>query len=133
MKKVTKAYLTNIRGYLSALNIVGLPTQKSLALVKLHRKVDDVQTEIAEMQKSLIEKYEIPVLESGKIDTAHENFKAYGDAYLVMVSEEIDLTPYCILTEEEAMIAVQKIDAPLVVIAEIAKILTQEVAESDID
>ena len=131
MKKVTKADLTNIRGYLAALNIVGLPTQKSLALLKLHRKAEEVQHENAEMQKSLIDKFEIPILDGGKIDTTHENFTAYVDAYSTMVSEEIDLTPYCLLTEEEAMVAVQKIDAPLAVIDAIAQILTAEVAESD--
>lgn len=125
MKKVTKADLTNIRGYLAALNIVGLPTQKSLALIKLHRKVEEVQNDIAEIQKSLIEKYEIPILEGGKLDTSHGNFAAYVDAYSAMVSEEIGLTPYCTLTEDEAMIAVQKIDAPLAVIDAIATILTQ--------
>ena len=131
MKKIKKNELISLRAFFNALNIVGLPTQKSLALLKLHRKVEEVQNENAEMQKSLIEKFEIPILDGGKIDTTHENFKAYVDAYSVMVSEEIDLTPYCILTEEEAMVAVQKIDAPLAVIDAIAKILTAEVAESD--
>lgn len=134
MKKLTKAEILQLRGYIAALNVVGLTPEKSLLLLRLHRKVKEVVEEINHAQRDMIDKYGISIIEgSNMLDTQSENFGEYDAAYQALITEQVELTEFCIFTESEAMVALSKVDAPLVVIDEIAKILTQEVAESDID
>lgn len=134
MKKLTKAEILQLRGYIAALNVVGLTPEKSLSLIRLHRKVKEVVEEINHAQRDMIDKYGISIIEgSNMLDTQSENFGEYNAAYQALITEQVELTEFCIFTESEALVALSKVDAPLVVIDEIAKILTQEVAESDID
>lgn len=134
MKKITKAELQSAQGYIAALRIVGLAPAKAKALTKFYNKVREVIAELGEEQKALVEKYEIALKEDGRtLDTNSPNFNEYFNTYREFIAETIDITEYCVLTEDEAILAVSKIDAPVVEIDAIVKILTQEVEESDID
>lgn len=132
MKKITKVELQSVRQYIAALNIVGLAPAKAKALMKLHSKVSKVIAELGEEQKALIEKYEIAITEDGRsLDTTSPNFNEYINTYRELIAEPIDITEYCVLTEDEAILAVSKIDAPIAVVAEIAALLTEEDKESE--
>lgn len=132
MKKITKVELQSVQQYIAALNIVGLAPAKAKALMKLHSKVIKVIAELGEEQKSLIEKYEIAITEDGRsLDTTSPNFNEYINTYRELIAETIDITEYCVLTEDEAILAVSKIDAPIAVVAEIAALLTEEDKESE--
>lgn len=132
MKKITKVELQSVRQYIAALNIVGLAPVKAKALMKLHNKVSKVIAELGEEQKALIEKYEIAITEDGRsLDTTSPNFNEYLNTYRELIAETIDITEYCVLTEDEAILAVSKIDAPMAVVAEIATLLTEEDKESE--
>lgn len=133
MKKIKKNELISLRAFFNALNIVGLAPMRAKVVMAIYRKVKDLVAEIDQMQQDLLTKYEIKVLEGNKLDQSSENYQEYARTFNAILDEVVDFTDYCTLTEDEALVAVQKIDAPLVVIDEIAKILTQEVAESDID
>ena len=131
MKKITKVELQSVQQYIAALNIVGLAPAKAKALMKFHNKVSKVITELGEEQKALIEKYEIAITEDGRsLDTTSPNFNEYLNTYRELIAETIDITEYCVLTEDEAILAVSKIDAPMAVVAEIAALLTEEDKES---
>lgn len=131
MKKITKVELQSVQQYIAALNIVGLVPVKAKALMKLHNKVSKVIAELGEEQKSLIEKYEITLKEDGRsLDATSPNFNEYFNTYRELIAETIDITEYCVLTEDEAILAVSKIDAPIAVVAEIAALLTEEDKES---
>jgi predicted urease superfamily metal-dependent hydrolase len=132
MKKITKVELQSVQQYIAALNIVGLAPAKAKALMKLHSKVSKVIAELVEEQKALIEKYEIAITEDGRsLDTTSPNFNEYLNTYRELIAETIDITEYCVLTEDEAILAVSKIDAPIAVVAEIAALLTEEDKESE--
>lgn len=132
MKKITKVGLQSVQQYIAALNIVGLAPAKAKALMKLHNKVSKVIAELGEEQKALIEKYEIAITEDGRsLDTTSPNFNEYLNTYRELIAETIDITEYCVLTEDEAILAVSKIDAPMAVVAEIATLLTEEDKESE--
>lgn len=131
MKKITKVELQSVQQYIAALNIVGLAPAKAKALMKLHNKVSKVIAELGEEQKALIEKYEIAITEDGRsLDTTSPNFNEYLNTYRELIAETIDITEYCVLTEDEAILAVSKIDAPIAVVSEIAALLTEEDKES---
>lgn len=132
MKKITKVELQSAQRYIAALNIVGLAPAKAKALMKLHNKVSKVIAELGEEQKALVEKYEIALKEDGRtLDTNSPNFNEYFNTYREFIAETIDITEYCVLTEDEAILAVSKIDAPIAVVAEIAALLTEEDKESE--
>lgn len=132
MKKITKVELQSVQQYIAALNIVGLAPAKAKALMKFHNKVSKVIAELGEEQKSLIEKYEIALKEDGRtLDTTSPNFNEYLNTYRELIAETIDITEYCVLTEDEAILAVSKIDAPMAVLAEIATLLTEETKENE--
>ena len=132
MKKITKVGLQSVQQYIAALNIVGLAPAKAKALMKLHSKVSKVIAELGEEQNALIEKYEIAITEDGRsLDTTSPNFNEYLNTYRELIAETIDITEYCVLTEDEAILAVSKIDAPIAVVAEIAALLTEEDKESE--
>lgn len=132
MKKITKVELQSVQQYIAALNIVGLAPAKAKALMKFHSKVSKVIAELGEEQKALIEKYEIAFKEDGRtLDTTSPNFNEYINTYRELIAEPIDITEYCVLTEDEAILAVSKIDAPIAVVAEIAALLTEEDKESE--
>lgn len=132
MKKITKVGLQSVQQYIAALNIVGLAPAKAKALMKLYNKVSKVLAELGEEQKALIEKYEIAITEDGRsLDTTSPNFNEYLNTYRELIAETIDITEYCVLTEDEAILAVSKIDAPIAVVAEIAALLTEEGKESE--
>ena len=125
MKKIQKNILVQLRGQLATLNVVGLPTEKVKALLRLNRKATAVAEEINAQQKELIEKYEIKVAENGHLDTQSEHFGEYVEVYQSLLTEEIDLAEFCILTEDEAIIATSKIDAPLAVVDALCELLTK--------
>jgi hypothetical protein len=132
MKKITKVELQSVQQYIAALNIVGLAPAKAKALMKLHSKVSKVIVELGEEQQSLIEKYEIALKEDGRtLDPTSPNFNEYINTYRELIAETIDITEYCVLTEDEAILAVSKIDAPIAVVAEIAALLTEEDKERE--
>ncbi|MBO7315006.1 MAG: hypothetical protein J6U49_04995 [Alistipes sp.] len=125
MKTIQKTILVQLRGQLASLNVVGLPTEKVKALLRLNRKAAAVAEEINAQQKELIEKYDIKVAENGHLDTQSEHFGEYVEVYQSLLTEEIDLAEFCILTEDEAIIATSKIDAPLAVVDALCELLTK--------
>lgn len=125
MKTIQKTILVQLRGQLASLNVVGLPTEKVKALLRLNRKAAAVAEEINAHQKELIEKYEIKVAENGHLEMQSEHFGEYVEVYQSLLTEEIDLAEYCILTEDEAIIATSKIDAPLAVVDALCELLTK--------
>lgn len=125
MKKIQKTILVQLRGQLASLNVVGLPTEKVKALLRLNRKAAAVSEEINAQQKELIEKYDIKVAENGHLDTQSEHFGEYVEVYQSLLTEEIDLAEFCILTEDEAIIATSKLDAPLAVVDALCELLTK--------
>lgn len=132
MKKITKAELQSAQGYIAALRIVGLAPAKAKTLTKFYNKVREVIAELGEEQKALVEKYEIALKEDGRtLDTNSPNFNEYFNTYREFIAETIDITEYCVLTEDEAILAVSKIDAPIAVVEEIAALLTEEEKESE--
>lgn len=125
MKKIQKIILVQLRCQFASLNVVGLPTEKVKALLRLNRKAAAVAEEINAQQKELIEKYDIKVAENGHLDTQSEHFGEYVEVYQSLLTEEIDLTQFCILTEDEAIIATSKIDAPLADVDALVELLTK--------
>lgn len=125
MKKIQKTILVQLRGQLASLNVVGLPTEKVKALLRLNRKAAAVAEEINAQQKELIEKYEIKVAENGHLDMHSEHFHEYVEVYQSLLTEEIDIAEFCILTEDEAIIATSKIDAPLAVVDALCELLAK--------
>lgn len=125
MKKIQKNILVQLRGQLASLNVVGLPTEKVKALLRLNRKATAVAEEINAQQKELIEKYDIKVAEKGRLDTQSEHFGEYVEVYQSLLTEEIDLAEFCILTEDEAIVATSKLDAPLAVVDALCELLTK--------
>lgn len=125
MKTIQKTILVQLRGQLASLNVVGLPTEKVKALLRLNRKATAVAEEINAQQKELIEKYDIKVAENGHLDTQSEHFGKYVEVYQSLLTEEIDLAEFCILTEDEAIIATSKLDAPLAVVDALVELLTK--------
>lgn len=131
MKKIQKNILVQLSGLLGSLVVAGLPTDKAIAMFKLHRKVKKAAKEIDEMQKELIEKYEIKVAENGHLDTESEHFGEYVEVYQSLLTEEIDLAEFCILTEDEADIATTRINAPITVIETLCELLTKAELKAD--
>lgn len=125
MKKIQKTILVQLRGQIASLNVVGLPTEKVKALLRLNRKAAAVAEEINAQQKELIEKYDIKVAENGHLDTQSEHFGEYVEVYQSLLTEEIDLAEFCILSEDEAIVATSKLDAPLAVIDALCELLTK--------
>lgn len=125
MKKIQKNILVQLRGQLASLNVVGVPTEKVKALLRLNRKATAVAEEINAQQKELIEKYDIKVAENGHLDTESEHFGEYVEVYQSLLTEVIDLAEFCILTEDEAIIATSKLDAPLAVVDALVELLTK--------
>lgn len=132
MKKLTKAEILQLRGYIAALNVVGLTPEKSLLLLRLHRKVKEVVEEINHAQRDMIDKYGISIIEgSNMLDTQSENFGEYDAAYQALITEQVELTEFCIFTESEAMVAVKKVDAPITIVDDIVRLLTAEKADTE--
>lgn len=131
MKKIKKNELISLRAFFNALNIVGLAPAKAKAIMAIYRKVKDLVAEIDQMQQDLLTKYEIKVLEGNKLDQSSENFQEYADTFNAILDEVVDFTDYCTLTEDEAILAVSKIDAPIAVVAAIAALLTEGEKESE--
>lgn len=132
MKKLTKAEILQLRGYIAALNVVGLTPEKSLSLIRLHRKVQEVVEEINHAQRDMIDKYGISIIEgSNMLDTQSENFGEYNAAYQALITEQVELTEFCTFTESEAMVAVQKMDAPLAIVDDVVRLLTAEKADTE--
>lgn len=125
MKTIQKTILVQLRGQLASLNVVGLPTEKVKALLRLNRKAAAVAEEINAQQKELIEKYDIKVAENGHLDTQSEHFGEYVEVYQSLLTEEIDLAEFCILSEDEAIVATSKLDAPLAVVDALVELLTK--------
>ena len=132
MKKLTKAEILQLRGYIAALNVVGLTPEKSLSLLRLHRKVKEVVEEINHAQRDMIDKYGISIIEgSNMLDTQSENFVEYDAAYQALITEQVELTEFCIFTESEAMLAVKNMDAPITIVDDVVRLLTAEKADTE--
>ena len=132
MKKLTKAEVLQLRGYIAALNVVGLTPEKSLSLLRLHRKVQEVVEEINHAQRDMIDKYGISIIEgSNMLDTQSENFGEYDAAYQALITEQVELTEFCIFTESEAMLAVKNMDAPITIVDDVVRLLTAEKADTE--
>lgn len=126
MKKVQKSELMLLRSYLAGLNVVGLTPEKAKAVLRLHRRVKQVAEELSAEQKELIEQYAIKMKEDGaQIDIeGSEHFAEYASAYASIVSEKVDLSEFCIMTEDEALKATAKLDAPISVVDVVVELLT---------
>ena len=129
MKKIRKNELISLRAFFNALNIVGLVPAKAKAVVAIFRKVKELVEEIDQIQQDLLTKYEIKVLEGNKLDQSSENYQEYAGTFNAILDEVVDFTDYCTLTEDEALIALSKVDAPVVVIDRLAEFLTVEPVE----
>lgn len=129
MKKIKKNELISLRAFFNALNIVGLAPMRAKVVMAIYRKVKDLVAEIDQMQQDLITKYEINVLDGNNLDQSSENFQEYADTFNAILDEVVDFTNYCTLTEDEAMVALSKVDAPVVVIDTLAEFLTVEPVE----
>lgn len=130
MKQLTKSELSQMFSRIAALNVVGLPTQKSLSLIKLHRRVKEVVVEANAFQQEMMAKYDVKLINGFQFDTKCANYAEFNAINTAALSETVDLTDYCILTESEAMIAVSKIDAPLIEIDNLVQLLTAEPSTS---
>lgn len=129
MKKIKKNELISFRAFFNALNIVGLAPMKAKTVMTIYRKVKDLVTEIDQIQQDLLTKYEIKVLDGNKLDQNSENFQEYADTFNAILDEVVDFTDYCTLTEDEALVALSKVDAPMVVIDTLAEFLAVEPVE----
>ena len=129
MKKIRKNELISLRAFFNALNIVGLAPMRAKVVMAIYRKVKDLVAEIDQMQQDLLTKYEIKVLDGNKLDQNSENYQEYADTFNAILDEVVDFTDYCTLTEDEALIALSKVDAPVVVIDRLAEFLTVEPVE----
>lgn len=129
MKKIKKNELISLRAFFNALNIVGLAPMKAKVVMAIYRKVKDLVAEIDQIQQDLLTKYEIKVLESNKLDQSSANYKEYAETFNAILDEVVDFTDYCTLTEDEALVALSKVDAPMVVIDTLAEFLTAESVE----
>lgn len=123
MKNITKFEAIQQRGNIAQLNIVGLAPTAVKTLFKLHERVESTIAEYLRMEQQLIDKYGIKILENGMFDHNSENFAEFNETLLVFRTEEVDLSDLTPLTEDEAIIAVSKIDAPIGVIAKIKGLL----------
>lgn len=129
MKKIKKIELISSRAFFNALNIVGLAPMRAKVVMAIYRKVKDLVAEIDQMQQDLLTKYEIKVLEGNKLDQSSENYQEYAGTFNAILDEVVDFTDYCTLTEDEALVALSKVDAPVVVIDTLAEFLTVESEE----
>lgn len=125
MKKLQKIQLVGIQGIIAQLTPVGLAPEKVKALMKLHKRVKRELEELESDRVELAKRYEIGVIEN-RYDEKSEHFAEYQAAWNALAQEEVDLTDLCILTEEEAIAAVAGLKMPIIVLNEVAELLTKE-------
>ena len=123
MKNITKFEMIQQRGNIAQFNIVGLAPAAVKTLLKLHERVETTIAEYLRMEQQLIEKYDIKVLKSGEFDPTSENYDEFKKSLHAIRAEEVDLSDLTPLTEDEAIIAVSKMGAPIAVIADITNLL----------
>lgn len=130
---LTKRQVVKLQKYIAALAIVGLPTDKAKVVFKFYQKIYDTYMDILKEQKALLDKFAVKVSDTGEIvDTTTENYKRCNDVYLELSSEEIDLSDFCTLTEEEFFVAVSRIDAPVSIIRELEDLLVKKEKSEEI-
>ena len=105
------------------LNIVGLAPTAVKSLLKLHNAIEMAFADYLRTEQQLIDKYSIRLLEGGRFDHTSENFAEFNETLMIFREEEVDLSDLTPLTEDEAIIAVSKIDAHIGVIAKIKDLL----------
>ncbi|MEE0914880.1 MAG: hypothetical protein U0L45_00060 [Alistipes sp.] len=123
MKNITKFEMIQQRGNIAQLNIVGLAPTAVKSLLKLHNRIEIAIAEYMRTEQQLIDKYGIKIVDNGRFDHTSENFAEFTDTLRLFREEEVDLSDLTPLTEDEAIIAVSKIDAPIGVIATIKDLL----------
>lgn len=127
MKKLQKIQLVGIQGVIAQLSPVGIAPKKVKALMKLHKRVKHELEELESDRAELAKRYEIGVIESeNRYDEKSEHFAEYQAAWNALAQEEVDLADLCILTEDEAIDAVAGLKMPIVVLNEVAELLTKE-------
>lgn len=123
MKNITKFEMIKQRDNLAQLNIVGLAPAVVKTLLKLHERVETTIAEYLRMEQQLIEKYDIKVFKNGEFDPTSENYDEFKESLHAIRAEEVDLSDLTSLTEDEAVIAVSKINAPIVIVAHVKGML----------
>lgn len=127
MKKLQKIQLVGIQGIIAQLTPVGLASEKVKALMKLHKRVKRELEELESDRVELAKRYEIGVIEGeNRYDEKSEHFEEYVAAWNALAQEEVDLTDYCILAEDEAIAAVAGLKMPIIALNEVAELLTKE-------
>lgn len=123
MKNIRKFDIIQLRMAFAQLNIVGLAPTAVKSLLKLHNRIEIAMAEYMRTEQQLIDKYGIKIVDNGRFDHTSENFVEFTDTLRLFREEEVDLSDLTPLTEDEAIIAVSKIDAPIGVIATIKDLL----------
>lgn len=127
MKKIQKIQLVGIQGVIAQLAPVGLAPEKVKALMRLHKRVKRELEELESDRVELAKRYEIGVIEAeNRYDEKSAHYAEYVSAWNALALEEVDLTEFCILTEDEADTAVAGLKMPIVVLNEVAELLTKE-------
>lgn len=127
MKKLQKIQLVGIQSIIAQLTPVGLAPEKVKALMKLHKRVKRELEELESDRVELAKRYEIGVIESeNRYDEKSEHFEEYVAAWNALAQEEVDLTDYCILAEDEAIAAVAGLKMSIIALNEVAELLTKE-------
>jgi hypothetical protein len=97
--------------------------QKSCRKIEVTQADEIAIAEYMRTEQQLIDKYGIKIVDNGRFDHTSENFAEFTDTLRLFREEEVDLRDLTPLTEDEAIIAVSKIDAPIGVIATIKDLL----------
>lgn len=95
MKKIEIARLASAVAQVSN---NGLEPKKGLKLYRFYQSLKAVQTEVAEYEQKLRKDYDIK-----EKDNDEAALKAYNEAFMEMLNEEITLDVDAFLTEEEAV------------------------------
>lgn len=95
MKKIEIARLANAVAQVSN---NGLEPKKGLKLYRFYQSLKAVQTEVAEYEQKLRKDFDIK-----EKDNDEATLKAYNEAFLEMLNEEVTLDVDAFLTEEEAV------------------------------
>ena len=95
MKKIEIARLA---GVVAQVSNNGLEPKKGLKLYRFYQQLKAVQTEVAEYEQKLRNDYGIK-----ENDNDAESLKAYNEAFMEMLNEDVDIKVEAFLTEEEAI------------------------------
>ena len=93
MKKIEIARLANAVAQVSN---NGLEPKKGLKLYRFYQSLKAIQTEVSEYEQKLRKDYDIK-------EKDNETLKAYNEAFVEMLNEDVDIKVEPFLTEEEAV------------------------------